>query len=103
MRFSHYPNNEITFYPTNIHISNSFLIVDDEDKKHLIDCILTIKPNYPRTKKSMLREWKVHNALYQRGIKVESTKDTDLEAHQKLIYKIGYFLASIFIRERKNK
>jgi len=51
----------------------------------------------------MLREWKVHNAFYQRGWFTKSTKDVDLEYRQTFPIKLIYFIANMFIKERKDR
>lgn len=101
MRIYKYPSIEIFKFEHNICIKNSISILEDKDKEEILDIILMVYPDYPRTKKSMFREWKSHNILHQRGIKKDSTKDVDFEDKPKLFFKIGYFLISLLMKERR--
>ena len=100
--FDKYPEIEIIREEHNIQIKNSYLVIEDVDKNLILDTIIELFPNYLRTKKSMLREWKSHNILYQKGYKQERTRDVDFEDKPKLIHTLIYFLISVLMKERQN-
>ena len=81
----------------NIHIQDSFKIKGIKEKKNILNKLLKNEPEILkyRTFNSLVREWRAHNILYKLNIKRSSTKDTDLEFHQKKIYSLGYFLVNI--------
>ena len=82
---------EVDITDDNIKIIDSYLIKDDSIKKSCLEFILKscfyIKS---RTIQDMLYEWKVHNWCYKHNIKIDSTKDVDLELPQNLILKLMY-------------
>jgi len=83
---------------SNVHIHDSYKIKGNRRKLEIISAITAACPTAfkTRTIKSVLREWRAHNILYRMHIKRKSTMHTDIEAKQKLKYKIGYLLISIF-------
>ena len=89
----------VNITPSNIHIHDSYKIKRVADMKCLIELILDVDNSILRTRsrKSILREWKAHNVLYKLHILRKSTAHTDIEANQKLIYKICYFILSLFM------
>lgn len=103
LKIHDYPNISIVSSKDNIRINDSYLICDDKDKKEIIDALKKAFMDCPRSKESMLREWKVHNAFYQRGWFMKSTKDVDLEYRQTFPIKLIYFIANMFIKERKDR
>jgi hypothetical protein len=82
----------------NVHIHDSYKIKGKKRKLEIINAIIAFCPEAfkTRTIKSVLREWRAHNVLYKLHIARNSTMHTDIEAHQKLFYKISYLLINIF-------
>lgn len=78
----------------NFRIIDSWQYKDKSLMTKFIELHLTTAPFNRRSVKSYLREWRVHNLLYKFHIAKESTRDTDLNINEKLIYRIGYFLLS---------
>ena len=78
----------------NIHIHNSYLIRKLAGKELILKQIYELVPNYPRSYKSALREWKVHNILHKLHIFRKSTAHTDIEAKPLFIVRLFYFLVS---------
>ena len=87
----------------NVHLVNSYLITDDTEKLSIIYFLLDKVDGLAehRSAKSMMNEWKVHNALYQRGKYVEHTKDVDFEFKQNIFMKFGYWLLSKLLKEAR--
>ena len=89
----------------NIHIEDSYKVNTKED----MQIVLTdIRANHSleetdvlkRTDKSIIKEWCVHNVLYNLHLFRTHTKDVDLNYPQSKIieiaYSIAYFIVSIF-------
>lgn len=85
-----------------ISIVDSYKVTNDEDKKYVIEDLLDAFPYFKeyRTVKSMIREWKAHNILFQHNIQPDRTKTTDMELKQNWFFKIGYFLISTLFKEK---
>lgn len=85
----------------NVHVANSYLITDDNEKLKFIDFLLVNIDGLAehRTAKSLFNEWKVHNALYQRGKWKNHTKDVDFEFKQKWYWKFIYWLFAKLLKE----
>ena len=91
----------VQVWDDNVHIVDSYRIKDDQEKLSLVR---TIRMNAPdvwskRTDKSLVAEWKAHNALYKRGKWVSHTKDVDLENNQSLFHKIAWFFVNLIYKE----
>lgn len=86
----------------NIHIHNSYLVVDDDIKRVCINELLEKEKELckHRTAKSLFYEWKTHNIFHQHGWWVERTADVDFEFHQKWHYKVAYWLIAHLMREK---
>ena len=89
----------------NIHIEDSYKV----NRKDDMQIVLTdIRANHSleesdvlkRTDSSLIKEWRVHNVLYNLHLFREHTKDVDLNYPQskmiKIAYSIAYFIVSIF-------
>lgn len=89
----------------NIHIEDSYKVNTTKD----MQIVLTdIRENHSleesdvlkRTDKSLIKEWRVHNVLYNLHIFRKHTKDVDLNYPQSKIieiaYSVAYFIVSIF-------
>ena len=89
----------------NIHIEDSYKVNTKED----MQIVLTdIRANHSleesdvlkRTDKSLIKEWHIHNVLYNLHIFRKHTKDVDLNYPQSKIieiaYSVAYFIVSIF-------
>lgn len=89
----------------NIHIEDSYEVNTKED----MQIVLTdIRANHSleesdvlkRTDSSLIKEWRVHNVLYNLHLFRTHTKDVDLNYPQSKIteiaYSIAYFIVSIF-------
>ena len=87
---------EVTEY--NVHIHDAYKVKGKKKKLEIINIILSFCPDAFKTRsiRSVLREWRAHNILYKLHIARKSTMHTDIEANQKLFYKIGYLLINIF-------
>lgn len=83
-------------------IKDSYKVSNDKHKKYILGRLLNEFPyikKHNRNLKNMFNEWKSHNILYNRNFKVESTRDTDFELKQSLLYKIAYFFVAHLLRE----
>lgn len=84
----------------NLHLIDSYEVRTRNLMNRNLVSINTLYPDHPlfinRTHKSMIREWRDHNLLYDLGISRERTKDCDLNYPQKWYVKIGYAILSIF-------
>lgn len=89
----------------NIHIEDSYKVNTRED----MQIVLTdIRANHSleesdvlkRTDKSLIKEWRIHNVLYNLHLFRKHTKDVDLNYPQskitEIVYSIAYFIVSIF-------
>ena len=97
-----YRGIEYVVSENNVHVINSYQIKNDETKRDFIMHLLVSVKGLAdcRSQQSMFDEWKVHNALYQRGKQVERTKDVDFEFNQKWYFAIGYWFLSKILKER---
>ena len=89
----------------NIHIENSYWAKTRNDMQLVLN---NIRANHSleesdvlkRTDKSLIKEWRVHNVLYNLHLFREHTKDVDLDYPQSKIieiaYSVAYFIVSIF-------
>ena len=96
----------IIITPNNIHIEDSYRVVNPVDMKHVLnDTIDFLNTNHitmdtpfnHRSICSMVSEWKTHNNLYTLNIQPERTKSIDLDWPQKWYYKLGYWILGIII------
>ena len=91
------PDCYINVTEGNIHIHNSYKIKKVKDMNKVIDYVKEKCPTAfkTRSRKSVIREWKVHNFLYKLNIQKSRTIHTDIETKQNPILMIGYFLISL--------
>ena len=76
----------------NIKLIDSWFITDKRHQKQIISELLEDYEWFRgRSLKSYLREWRSHNRLYRLNIKVESTKDCDLNVNESLFRRFCYF------------
>lgn len=91
----------ITYNHKQVEITNCFKITETVDKKVIL--LFINRELYPilnfRSIKSLINEWKVHNAFYRRGWMRKRTKDCGLEFKQNIFLKIGYAILSKLLRE----
>lgn len=89
---------KIQSFPDNIKIIDSYKIKDKKLIKEAVIEILEKAPMYfsNRTVRSLVREWKAHNRLYEWGLFVSHTKDCDLEAKESLFKRFFYFFLGRF-------
>ena len=89
----------------NIHIENSCEVNTREDMQMILNDIrakhsLEESDVLKRTDKSLIKEWRVHNVLYNLHLFRTHTKDVDLNYPQsktiEIAYSIAYFIVSIF-------
>jgi len=82
-------------------IFDSYKIKNDTYKFLFLEQILTDYPNIAKTRKTrtLLNEWKVHNAFYNRGWFIKRTKDTDFEYKQNWFLSLAYSLCSKLFKE----
>ena len=64
-------------------------IMKDFVKEHLTHGLFTC-----RSINSYVREWRAHNFLYKCKIKIDSTKDVDLDINETKIRRFFYFIFS---------
>ena len=84
-------------------IIDSYRVRSNAVKKEAID---KIRITYPeafgkRSNRSILSEWKAHNAMYCHNIEVERTRTSDFEHEQTLFHAICFALINIFLKETK--
>lgn len=93
---------EFTASSESVHINNSYLVESDELKLEIIRYLLANVEGFAehRTEKGLLDEWRVHNALYQRGKYVSHTQHVDFEFKQKWYYAVAYWFVARFLKER---
>ena len=89
----------------NIHIENSCEVNTREDMQIVLtdiraDYSLEESDVLKRTDSSLIKEWRVHNVLYNLHLFRTHTKDVDLNYPQskmiEIAYSIAYFIVSIF-------
>ena len=97
-----YEDIEYSVSNNNVHVCNSYLVNDDRTKdvfiSHLLETVEGLKEH--RSKKSLIDEWKAHNALYQRGKFVSHTKEVDFEFKQKWYYAVAYWIVARLLKEK---
>ena len=90
---------------SNIHIEDSYKVNRKDDMQIVLNDIranhsLEESDVLKRTDSSLIKEWRVHNVLYNLHLFREHTKDVDLNYPQskmiKIAYSIAYFIVSIF-------
>ena len=95
----------IKVFKNNIHIENSCEVNTREDMQMVLNDIranhsLEESDVLKRTDKSLIKEWHVHNVLYNLHLFRTHTKDVDLNYPQSKIieiaYSVAYFIVSIF-------
>ena len=84
--------------PFNITIIDSYKIKDKKVMKEMIKEILYKAPIYQKRRsiKSLVREWRTHNIMYNKGWFISHTKDCDLETYEALYRRIVYFIIGRF-------
>lgn len=87
----------------NIHIHNSYQVTKTEDMKMILDTIIgksfyskMTAAGFNRSKRSMLREWKAHNVLYNHNYQPNRTRSVDLDQNESTLRRIAYFILSLF-------
>ena len=90
---------------SNIHIEDSYKVNRKDDMQIVLNDIrenhsLEESDVLKRTDSSLIKEWCVHNVLYNLHLFREHTKDVDLNYPQskmiEIAYSIAYFIVSIF-------
>ena len=90
---------------SNIHIEDSYKVNRKDDMQIVLNDIranhsLEESDVLKRTDSSLIKEWRVHNVLYNLHLFREHTKDVDLDYPQSKIieiaYSVAYFIVSIF-------
>lgn len=86
-----------TISDTNLHIENSYQVKKFTEMHSIL---LTYRHRSPqsqvwtRTIKSLIREWRGHNCLYELGLFRSHTKDVDLDVPEKWYTQICYYILS---------
>lgn len=84
---------------TNTTIYDSYKIHSIDEMKFILNRIKEQFPNSSINKRSifsLINEWRTHNLLHRLGVYKSRTKDVDLDINQPIIFKIGYFIGSLF-------
>ena len=88
-------------------IYNSYLIMDSEIIDEVLDVILRYESENPsdwnRTKKTMKKEWYIHNILYYLNFNRERTKDVDLNNNDEEFYANEDYLSLILAKKNLPK
>lgn len=86
----------------NITITNSYQF-NSKQMNDILDYIMNkdyfkilAAAGFTRSKESLLREWKAHNYMYKKGIRIERSKSVDLNQNESTYRRLGYFLLSLF-------
>lgn len=89
---------ECSVTDNNIHIENSYKIIDSSTMLYILT---KIRDEYPdatvvkeRSLTSMLDEWKAHNALYELHLYRSHTKSVDINTNQTWYVKAAYKVLS---------
>lgn len=95
-----------TITNNSLHIENSYKTTNTFNMKQMLLLIRNknISKNYDilkRTDKNLIREWKSHNLLYNFHIMRNHTASVDFEYPQHLLFKVIYFIISIFYNNKK--
>lgn len=97
-------NLRITVSKSNIHINDSYLIMDKKRMYNLLNILReyiddsSISMDNPlnhRANSSLIREWVAHNNAYKLNYKRERTGSVDMNYPQKWYVKLLYFVCSI--------
>lgn len=82
-------------------IFDSYKVKNDTYKYLFLEQILTDFPKIAKMRKTktLLKEWKVHNAFYNRGWLIKRTKDTDFEYKQNIFMRVAYSICSKLFKE----
>ena len=85
----------------NIHIENSCEVNTKEDMQIVLtdiraDYSLEESDVLKRTDSSLIKEWRVHNVLYNLHLFRTHTKDVDLNYPQNKIVEIAYYIIGAF-------
>ena len=96
-------NIEYNINDHGVHIHDSYLVTDDQDKEDFLMSICLDNEGLElcRSRKSMLIEWKAHNILYQKGLFKKRTQHTDIEFKQKKLVAFGYRLICFLFKEKR--
>lgn len=84
---------------TNTTIYDSYKMHSIEEMKFILNHIKEQFPNSSINKRSnfsLINEWRTHNLLHGLGVYKSRTKDVDLNINQSIIFKVGYFIGSLF-------
>lgn len=85
--------------PDNTTIWSSDTIKHIRDMKSIINYIRKCDETsslHKRSEFGLICEWRTHNLLSDLNIFKYRTKDVDLNANQSIVFKIGYFIGSLF-------
>ena len=89
---------DIIYYEESTKVVNSYLLDDDEVERVAIEIAFSRSTKYDwrciylRNEKSYMQEIRAHNRLYNLGLWVSHTIDTDLEEEIDIIHKFIYWL-----------
>ena len=88
---------KITYKITNntIKITNSYL-VRSKEKMNLMLNLIGIETVFPRSKESLIKEWRAHNLMYDLGLFRSHTKDVDLNTDESKLRLFLYSVLSLF-------
>ena len=98
-------NSNCSHCNPNIQIYNSYLITDEETKLEIIKILIKYESGNPsnhtwgRTEKSMLKEWEIHNVVYNANISRTSTAHTDFDCKQEGWSYFDYFLYELGVKK----
>lgn len=87
----------------NCHIVDSYKITDRKTMEDFVKENLSGEPFNCRSIKSYVREWRAHNLLYKWKIKIESSKDVDLDINESKWRRFCYFILSLLYNEKQQK
>ena len=87
----------------NIHIEDSYKVNRKDDMQIVLNDIranhsLEESDVLKRTDSSLIKEWRVHNVLYNLHLFRKHTKDVDLNYPQSKIMEIVYSIFGIFLK-----
>jgi hypothetical protein len=80
---------------------DSYLVESTAAKRNAIRVLIVEgKLSSRRSVESYVREWHAHNWLYNHGLFIDRTKDTDFDSHESIFRLIGYWFIWIFTKKR---
>ena len=89
---------DIIYYKDSTKVTNSYLLDDDEVERVAIEIAFSRSTKYDwrciylRNEKSYMQEIRAHNRLYNLGLWVSHTIDTDLNEEMTTFEKIAWFI-----------